>query len=48
MLMFLYPLHKKINQYDKPVNDVIKPLDDELGWDRVKNIFSLKYVSYTY
>jgi hypothetical protein len=47
--MSIYPLQKN-NQYDKPVNAIIKPLplDDELGWDRVKKIFSLEYVSYTY
>lgn len=46
ILTFIFPFHKKTNEYDKPVNAIIKPLDDELGWDRVKNIVSLEYVSY--
>lgn len=46
MLSLIFPFDKKDNQYDKPVNAIIKPLDDELGWDRVKNIFSFEYVSY--
>ncbi|XP_014476188.1 PREDICTED: RPII140-upstream gene protein [Dinoponera quadriceps] len=30
------------NQYDKPVNKIIKPLiEDEYGWDRIKKIFKL-------
>lgn len=41
LLMTTFPFQKDSNQYDKPVNEIIKPLDDELGWDRVKNIFSL-------
>jgi len=41
MLMFIFPLDKNANQFDKPVNTVIKPLDDELGWDRVKKILTL-------
>ncbi|KAL0130609.1 hypothetical protein PUN28_002326 [Cardiocondyla obscurior] len=39
VLTMLFPFTKKT--YDQPVNDIIKPLDDELGWDRVKNIFIL-------
>lgn len=45
LLMSIYPFQKN-NQYDKPVNAIMKPLDDELGWDRVKKIFSVEYVSY--
>ncbi|XP_039313693.1 RPII140-upstream gene protein [Solenopsis invicta] len=40
LLMSIYPFQKN-NQYDKPVNAIMKPLDDELGWDRVKKIFSV-------
>ncbi|XP_011870944.1 PREDICTED: RPII140-upstream gene protein [Vollenhovia emeryi] len=40
MLMFILPIDKQDNQFDKPANAILKPLDDELGWDRVKNIFS--------
>ena len=44
MLMSVFPFFKSNDQYDKPANTIIKPLDDELGWDRVKKIFSLEYV----
>ncbi|XP_018049206.1 PREDICTED: RPII140-upstream gene protein, partial [Atta colombica] len=38
---------KRNDQYDKPANTIIKPLDDELGWDRVKKIFSLEENGYS-
>ncbi|KYN10586.1 hypothetical protein ALC57_17191 [Trachymyrmex cornetzi] len=41
MLMTVFPFSKNDDQYDKPVNTIIKPLDDELGWDRIKKIFTL-------
>jgi len=44
MLMSIFPFYKNTNQHDKPVNTIIKPLEDELGWDRVKKIFTLEYV----
>jgi len=44
MLMAIFPFYKNTNQYDKPANTIIKPLEDELGWDRVKKIFTLEYV----
>lgn len=46
VLMTIFPFSKNTGQYDKPANAVIKPLDDKLGWDRIKRIFSLEYVSY--
>lgn len=45
MLMFTFPFYKDYNRHDKSANAIIKPLD-ELGWDRVKRIFSLEYVYY--
>lgn len=45
MLTIILPFDNK-NRYDKPVNAIRKPLDDELGWDRVKSIFFLEYVSH--
>ncbi|XP_029161780.1 RPII140-upstream gene protein [Nylanderia fulva] len=39
ILMGLFPFFDNNENFDKPVNNVIKPLDDQLGWDRVKNIF---------
>ncbi|XP_071573996.1 complex I assembly factor TIMMDC1, mitochondrial [Temnothorax nylanderi] len=46
ILAFMFPFDKKFNDgHDKPVNmpanAKMKPLDDELGWDRVKEIFTL-------
>ncbi|KYN00315.1 PREDICTED: RPII140-upstream gene protein [Cyphomyrmex costatus] len=41
VLMSIFPFQNESDLYDKPVNTVIKPFDDELGWDRVKRIFSL-------
>ncbi|XP_077273526.1 RPII140-upstream gene protein [Temnothorax americanus] len=42
ILAFIFPFDKKLNNgHDKPANTKIKPLDDELGWDRVKKIFTL-------
>lgn len=46
MLTLIFPFDKNTQWYDKPANAIKKPLDDELGWDRVKNIFSLECVSY--
>ncbi|XP_018355691.1 PREDICTED: RPII140-upstream gene protein, partial [Trachymyrmex septentrionalis] len=40
MLMSPFPFFNNHDRYDKPVNTIIKPLNDELGWDRVKKIFS--------
>ena len=48
MLMSVFPFFNNHDRYDKPVNTIIKPLNDELGWDRVKKIFSAEYVSCTY
>lgn len=46
--MSIFPFGNDTN-FDKPVNSVIEtaiePLDDKLGWDRIKNIFHLKYIS---
>ncbi|KAG5325509.1 140U protein, partial [Pseudoatta argentina] len=47
MLMSIFPFFKSNDQYDKPANTIIKPLDDELGWDRVKKIFSLEETGYS-
>lgn len=47
ILMSIFPFGNDTN-FDKPVNNVIEPLEDKLGWDRVKNIFHLKYVSVLY
>ncbi|XP_012536165.1 RPII140-upstream gene protein [Monomorium pharaonis] len=41
VLISIFPFYKNVDQFDKPVNEIIKPLDDELGWDRVKRIFFL-------
>ncbi|CAL1681298.1 unnamed protein product [Lasius platythorax] len=41
ILMAVFPFSSNNNNFDKPVNSVIEPLDDKLGWDRVKNIFRL-------
>lgn len=38
ILMAIFPFNLT-DKFDKPVNSVIEPLDDKLGWDRVKNIF---------
>lgn len=46
ILMAVFPFSSNNNNFDKPVNSVIEPLDDKLGWDRVKNIFRLKYLFY--
>ncbi|XP_050452895.1 RPII140-upstream gene protein isoform X3 [Cataglyphis hispanica] len=44
ILMSIFPFGNDTN-FDKPVNSVmetvIEPLDDKLGWDRIKNIFRL-------
>ncbi|XP_012221112.1 RPII140-upstream gene protein [Linepithema humile] len=44
MLMSIFPFTNKGNAFDKPANAVkplVNPLDDEMGWDRVKKIFCL-------
>lgn len=43
ILMAIFPFNLT-DKFDKPVNSVIEPLDDKLGWDRVKNIFRQTYV----
>jgi len=35
------PFTQDNNPHDKPANAIIESLNDELGWDRVKNMFSL-------
>ncbi|XP_070153420.1 RPII140-upstream gene protein isoform X1 [Polyergus mexicanus] len=40
ILMSIFPFDNDTN-FDKPVNNMIEPLKDKLGWDRVKNIFHL-------
>lgn len=45
VLMGIFPFTQSDNPYDKPVNTVVESLNDELGWDRVKNMFSLEYIS---
>lgn len=46
LLAAVYPFNMRSNEeHDRPVNKLIKPLvEDELGWDRVKKIFRLKYI----
>lgn len=46
--MSVFPFHNINDKYDKPVNTIIKPLDDELAWDRVKKMFTLEYVCLKY
>lgn len=47
MLMSIFPFTDSNNAFDKPANaPITKPLNDEMGWDRVKKIFRLKYILY--
>ncbi|XP_011647644.1 RPII140-upstream gene protein isoform X1 [Pogonomyrmex barbatus] len=39
ILTLIFPLEK--TSYDKPMSQTIKPLNDELSWDRVKRIFTI-------
>lgn len=39
--MGIFPFDKNINNFDKPVSGMLEPLEDKLGWDRVKDIFRL-------
>lgn len=45
IFLSLFPFNN-VNHYDKPANEISTPLTDELGWDRVKRIFSKTYVFY--
>ncbi|KYQ46556.1 hypothetical protein ALC60_14487 [Trachymyrmex zeteki] len=47
LLMSVFPFHNINDKYDKPVNTIIKPLDDELAWDRVKKMFTLDENGFT-
>lgn len=44
--MGIYPFSNP--NFDKSVNSTINPLDDKFGWDRVKDIFYLRYIYFIY
>jgi len=47
ILLGIIPFGNTTN-FDKPANSMINLLDDKFGWDRVKDIFRLKYIYFIY